>query len=139
MVARYMFKKHNIQKDLLTAKCIVDIAYRSRNARSLVKNCDKIILNLEKIGGKLTEDIVNDTFDILGIDENGLRRIDRKLLRILKTSGCPLGLETLSDVMNMPKKDVKLDLEPYLLKKNLMMRKKAGRIITAKGISALGA
>jgi holliday junction DNA helicase RuvB len=138
MVAKYMVNKHGIPTAQLDASCVVDIAYRSRCARSLVRNCEKIIMNMKKEGGKLTKEIVDDTFAILGLDKNGLGRLDRKLLKLLAKSGMPMGLETLSDIMNMPKNDVKIGLEPYLLKKQMMSRKKAGRVITNRGLAAIG-
>jgi len=138
MVVKYMLRQHDITSTQLNGECIVDIASRSREARALVKNCDKIILNMNKRGRQLTKEIVDETFEILGIDEFGLNRLDRKLLKLLASCGTPIGIETLGDLMNMPKRDIKLEIEPYLLVNNFMARRSAGRMITKKGLKTVG-
>ncbi len=88
-------------------------------------------------GAKLTKETVHDTFDILGLDKHGMTRLDRKMMKYLARRGSPVGLETLSDLMQMPKKDVKGDIEPYLLRKGFISRRSAGRIITGVGLEAI--
>ena len=93
---------------------------------------------MNKRGRQLTKEIVDETFEILGIDEFGLNRLDRKLLKLLASCGTPIGIETLGDLMNMPKRDIKLEIEPYLLVNNFMARRSAGRMITKKGLKTVG-
>lgn len=138
IVVKYMLRQYDINPKMLDASCIVDIANRSRSARHIEKNCDKIILNMKRKGGTLTKEIVEDTFNILGIDKRGLTRLDRKLLKYLSKQTSPVGLETLGDLMNMPKKDVKEEVEPFLLRNNLIARKSRGRRITKRGLKAIG-
>lgn len=138
IIVKLFINKYKVEKERLNTPCVVSIAKRSRSARDVVNNCEKIIMNMEKNNSKLTEGIIEDTFDILQIDENGLTKIDRKLLGYLAKRGAPVGLETLGDLLLMPKKDVKKNVEPFLLRNNYMARKSAGRIITNKGLKAIG-
>jgi Holliday junction DNA helicase RuvB len=136
MVIKYMSRIHNIELTKADAPLIVDIAKRSRSGRHVVKNCDNIIRLLEKKGLKrLTNELVEEAFDIIGIDENGLTRKDRKMLKYLAMRNTFVGLDTLGALMNMPAKEIKDNYEPYLLKKGLIVRKTSGRVITQRGIN----
>jgi len=135
---KYMNRKHGIKRNQFDAQSIIDIATRSRSARAIVRNCDTIVQNLNRGDGKLTQEIVDDTFRILGVDKYGLTKLDRKLLNYLSKRSSPIGLETLSMIMRMPKKDVQGEVEPFLLRKNYISRQSSGRIITKEGRRAIG-
>lgn len=139
IAANYLKKRKKIPVDQLDAACIVDIASRARNARKVIRFCDRIVDHMKMKGSPLAPEIINETFEILGIDKNGLSKLDRKLLRYLAKRGKPVGLETLSDLMEMPKADIKSEIEPFLLRKNFMVRSSAGRIITQPGRAAIKA
>ena len=138
IVIAYMTKVHKVERGKFDIDCIIDIANRSRSARSVIRNCDTIVQNMNRGDGKLTKEIVNDTFRILGIDKNGLNKLDRKMLAYLAKRSAPVGLETLSILMQMPKKDVQGDVEPFLLRNGYMNRHSSGRVITQEGRSIIG-
>jgi Holliday junction DNA helicase RuvB len=137
IVISYLVRAHKFTREQFDPSCVVDIAKRSRSARAVVRHCDRIVQNMSKENAKLTKEIIDDTFTILGIDQFGLTRRDRKMLKFLSRQGGAVGLETISDLMQMPKKDVKGDLEPYLLRGGFIARRSAGRMITEAGLNAV--
>lgn len=136
-IAISTFKQLKIPRDQIKPEFIVDIAKRARSARGIVQFCEDIARNMKKQSVGLSKEIIRDTFNILGIDANGLTKNDRKLLGYLNKCRSPVGLETLSDILEMPKKDVKFEVEPFLLRENFMMRRSTGRAITEKGAAAI--
>ena len=138
MAMRYLKRHYNLEVDSLESEAIRDIAFRSRCGRDVVNNCDTIVLVMKDMKAeKLTADISKDAFKIIGVDEFGLTRTDRKLLDFLSINNTFVGLETLEAAMEMPKNDIKSNIEPYLLRQGYMLRQSSGRIITDKGKLAL--
>ncbi|WP_457569062.1 Holliday junction branch migration DNA helicase RuvB [Desulfurobacterium sp.] len=76
----------------------------------------------------------------LGIDENGLDRMDRKILKtIAKTfKGGPVGLNSLALALNEDRETLENIHEPYLIKLGLIVRTSRGRKITEKGLKIIG-
>lgn len=139
MVIKYMLRQHEISLGKDDIPILIDIAKRSRSGRHVVKNCNNIVrLMKKKQINKLSKELLKEAFDIIGIDENGLTRLDRKLLSYLSKRNTFVGLDTLEALMNMPKKDIRENLEPFLLRKNYIVRRSSGRVITKKGIKAIG-
>lgn len=74
----------------------------------------------------------------IGIYPCGLELIDLKYLEILKkNNGQPIGLNHISQCLYMDKRMIEDKIEPFLLKKNLIIRTKVGRQISEQGIRYL--
>lgn len=110
------------------------IASRSRatprTANYLLKRC-RDLAQLE--GGILEEGVIDRTFALLEIDEQGLHNPDRELLRVLieKFRGGPVGLSTLSAALSEEQATLEDVIEPYLLRLGLIERTPRGRMATA--------
>ena len=81
-------------------------------------------------------DTVKDTMDLLDLDNLGLERIDREMLRVIYNNfnGGPVGVSTLAASISEDVSTV-LDVhEPYLMKLGLLKRTSRGRVLTPKGI-----
>ena len=59
------------------------------------------------------------------------------MLKYMAVSRTFVGLDTLGAAMNMTKKEIKENLEPWLLRNRFIERHAAGRIITKKGFNAI--
>ena len=94
IAANYLKNVRKIPADQLDIKCIVDISSRARSARKVIRFCDRIIDNMKMTSRPLSRQLVDETFQILGVDSHGMTRLDRKLLRYLAKRGAPVGLET---------------------------------------------
>jgi Holliday junction DNA helicase RuvB len=90
--------------------------------------------------GTINEKIVNDSLNMLEIDEMGLDSLDIKILDtiIKKFNGGPVGLNTLSVSIEEETDTIEDVYEPYLLRQGLIQRTSRGRVATKKAYEHLG-
>lgn len=81
---------------------------------------------------KITLKAVNETLELLGIDELGLDNTDRKLLKIIaeKFHGGPVGLSTLSAATSEEEETIEDIYEPFLMQLGFLKRSPRGRLLT---------
>ena len=82
-----------------------------------------------------------EALELLEVDEAGLERFDRELLRSIaeKFGGGPVGLSTLAAALGEEAETIEYVYEPYLLQLGFLQRTPRGRTITALGRAHLGA
>ena len=117
-----------------------EIAKRSRStprtANYLLKRCrDLAQIKKESLDTKN----VCEALDMLEIDELGLTKMDRDVLRVLieKFKGGPVGLNTLATALHEEESTVEEFHEPYLIQLGMIERTPRGRIATEKAYSHL--
>lgn len=133
----YLNRRYNISGNDMDLSAIINIGRRSRSGRHVVKNCDNCIRFMRANDlHRITSDVVTSMFEVWGIDNNGLTERDKMLLGYLAETG-QCGLDTLSAYMDMPKNDIKEQVEPWLLRRKMILRQANGRAITPKGVAAL--
>ena len=83
--------------------------------------------------------VVNQALQFLDIDEDGLTKLDRKILvHIIKDfQGGPVGLETLAAMTGEDKDTLEDFCEPYLIRLGLLQKTSRGRQITPQKIISL--
>jgi len=88
----------------------------------------------------LTEQIVENALDLLGVDSMGLMPSDRHLLISIaeKFQGGPVGLNTLSAALSEEESTIEEVHEPYLIRLGFLERTSRGRVITEKACKHLG-
>jgi Holliday junction DNA helicase RuvB len=98
-----------------------------RRVRDYAQHKNKDVVNIE---------VVENTLDLLGIDETGLEEIDRKILELILNSfgGGPVGLSTLAAAISEDANTLSEVHEPYLMKCGFIKRTNRGRVLTEKGI-----
>jgi holliday junction DNA helicase RuvB len=91
--------------------------------------------------GSITTAIAREALELLEVDEAGLERLDRELLRSIveKYDGGPVGLNTLAAALGEEPDTIEYVYEPYLLQLGFIQRTPRGRTITALGRAHLGA
>ncbi len=91
--------------------------------------------------GAITTAIAREALELLEVDEAGLERLDRDLLRSIaeKYGGGPVGLGTLAAALGEEPDPIEYVYEPYLLQLGFLQRTPRGRTITALGRAHLGA
>jgi Holliday junction DNA helicase RuvB len=91
--------------------------------------------------GAITSAIAGEALELLDVDEAGLERLDRELLRSIaeKYDGGPVGLNTLAAALGEEPDTIEYVYEPYLLQLGFIQRTPRGRTITALGRAHLGA
>jgi holliday junction DNA helicase RuvB len=90
--------------------------------------------------GVITTAIAREALELLEVDEAGLERLDRDLLRSIaeKYDGGPVGVNTLAAALGEEPETIEYVYEPYLLQLGFLQRTPRGRMITALGRAHLG-
>ncbi len=83
---------------------------------------------------KADEKLVRQALTFLGIDADGLTKMDNELLRsiIMKFNGGPVGLETMASITGEDKDTIESVYEPYLMQRGYLERTPRGRQIGYK-------
>lgn len=117
------------------------IALRSRRTPRLANRILKRardIVEINKLKG-IDRKLLDELFDLLGIDELGLTDMDLKYLRLVgeKYQNTPTGIETISLSLSEDRQTVEEFIEPYLLQLHLIKKTSRGRILTPKALQHL--
>lgn len=83
--------------------------------------------------------LVADSLQFLGIDDDGLTRVDHLILRtiVMRFNGGPVGLETLASMIGEDPETIEAVYEPYLMQQGLLEKTPRGRQIPARSAPAL--
>lgn len=126
----------------ITEKGAEAIARRSRGTPRIANRLVKRVSDfaLVKHDGDITEDIANQSLDILKIDDFGLDNTDRSLLRLIieKYDGGPVGIETLAAALGEDVRTIEDVCEPYLLQAGFLQRTPRGRKVSPEALRYLG-
>jgi Holliday junction DNA helicase RuvB len=93
-----------------------------------------------RMAGVVTAEAAQAALQMLEVDERGLDRLDREILRAIcvQFQGGPVGLSTLAVAVGEEQDTIEDVYEPYLLKEGLIMRTPRGRTATADAFAHLG-
>src|SRR5688572_13535930 len=120
----------------------VKIAHCSRGTPRIANNRLRWVrdYSTSKAGGAATLVVAEAALAMLGIDELGLDPQDRKYLEtILRVfHGGPAGVEAIAHTMNAALDTLVDEVEPFLLRSELVVRTPRGRKLTAKAYEHLG-
>ncbi len=122
--------------------CASEIAKRSRGTPRVANRLLKRIRDFATVKSKdeITLEIVDEAFESMKIDKYGLDETDRKILKRIAHDyrGGPVGLNSLAATVGMEAETISEVYEPYLLQGGFVARTSRGRVLTAKGYSAIG-
>ncbi|MEI8070008.1 MAG: Holliday junction branch migration DNA helicase RuvB [Planctomycetota bacterium] len=120
-----------------------EIARRSRGTPRLANNRLRWIrdFSTSRTSGLLDVEIARTALEMQGIDELGLDGFDRKYLETIQRvfSGGPVGLDAIAHTMSTAPDTLEDDVEPYMLRCELVVRTPRGRLLTERGEQHLGA
>jgi holliday junction DNA helicase RuvB len=93
-----------------------------------------------RMQGVVTASAAHAALELLEVDELGLDRLDREILRAIcvKFAGGPVGLSTLAVAVGEEQDTIEDVYEPYLLMQGLIKRTPRGRAATAAAFAHLG-
>lgn len=118
-----------------------EIAKRSRGTPRIANNRLLWIRDyaMSKADGDVNLEIVFRALTMTGIDSLGLDRQDRRYLEtiIRVFGGGPAGVEAIAHTMNVPSDTLEDEVEPFLLRSELMIRTSRGRMATVKAYEHL--
>jgi Holliday junction DNA helicase RuvB len=132
--ARFLEMNLSSNAALLIAQC-------SRGTPRIAKKMLRRVRDFAQVRNKnVTNDqIVKDALTFLGIDEDGLSKLDNLLLRTIleNFNGGPVGLETLASLLGEDKDSLETVQEPFLLRKGYLEKTPRGRQIPFKTLPYL--
>jgi len=119
------------------------IAARSRGTPRIANRILRRVRDVAEVrhAGVVTTAVAEEALALLEVDQVGLERFDRELLRTVleKFGGGPVGLSTLAVALGEEPETIEDVYEPYLLRLGYLQRTPRGRIVTELGRGHLGA
>ena len=114
-----------------------EIARRSRGTPRIANRILRRVRDVAEVrhAGVVTSEIAAEALALLEVDEAGLERFDRELLRAVaeKFGGGPVGLSTLAVALGEEPDTIEDVYEPFLLQLGFLQRTPRGRIVTELG------
>jgi Holliday junction DNA helicase RuvB len=127
----------------LAAEAADEIAGRARGTPRIANRILRRVRDVAEVRhqGAITTAIAREALELLEVDEAGLERLDRELLRAIaeKYDGGPVGVSTLAASLGEEPDTIEYVYEPYLLQLGFIQRTPRGRTITKLGRAHLGA
>jgi Holliday junction DNA helicase RuvB len=115
------------------------VARRSRGTPRVANRILRRVRDVAQVRhqGIVTTEIAEEALAMLEVDEVGLERFDRSLLRAVveKFGGGPVGLSTLAVALGEEADTIEDVHEPYLLQLGFLQRTPRGRIVTDLGLA----
>lgn len=118
------------------------IAARSRGTPRVANRLLRRVRDFAEVrmGGVVTREAADAALRMLEVDDEGLDRLDREILRsvCVTFAGGPVGLSTLSAAVGEEQDTIEDVYEPYLLQRGFLQRTPRGRCATARAFAHLG-
>lgn len=113
-------------------KGAMEIARRARGTPRIANRLLRRVRDFAEVRGDgiITHDIANEALRVFGVDELGLDKVDRAVLRALchQFSGGPVGLSTLAIAVGEQPETIEDVYEPFLIQQGLLARTPRGRV-----------
>jgi holliday junction DNA helicase RuvB len=142
-LARIVRRSAQILEVEIAPEAADEISRRSRGTPRIANRILRRVRDVAEVRhqGAITTAIAREALDLLEVDDRGLERIDRALLRAIveKFEGGPVGLSTLAVSLGEEPDTIEDVYEPYLLQLGFLQRTPRGRIVTKLGRAHVGA
>ncbi|MCL4499253.1 MAG: Holliday junction branch migration DNA helicase RuvB [Actinobacteria bacterium] len=113
-----------------------EIGRRSRGTPRIANRLLKRVRDYAQVkgDGRIDREAAEVALAFLEVDEDGLDKLDRDILRtlIVKFSGAPVGLNTLAAALGEEPETIEEVYEPYLLQLGFLQRTPRGRVATER-------
>jgi holliday junction DNA helicase RuvB len=127
----------------IAAEAADEIARRSRGTPRIANRILRRVRDVAEVRheGSITTEIAREALALHEVDEEGLERTDRELLRAIveRFGGGPVGLSTLAVALGEEPDTIEDVYEAYLLQLGFLQRTPRGRVVTELGRAHLGA
>ena len=118
-----------------------EIATRSRGTPRVANNRLRWVRDYatSRADGRITIEVTRAALQMEGVDRLGLGRLDRKYLKTIMRvfAGGPAGVEAIAHTMNSSPDTLSDEIEPFLLRSELVVRTQRGRVVTPKAYQHL--
>ncbi len=116
------------------------IAERARGTPRIANRFLRRVRDLAQVQGidRVEERLAVDALERIGVDQNGLEEMDRRILAYLASQGsAPVGLKTLAAAVGESEDTIEDVFEPHLLRSGFVQKTSRGRQITRAGKRAI--
>src|SRR3972149_7192597 len=95
--------------------------------------------NSPRIWSAKSQEVARIGLEMLGVDENGLGDMDRKILEtVIRYGGGPVGLKTIAVSVSEEEDTIEEGYESFLIQGGYLGKKPRGRVATKPGYGHLG-
>jgi len=112
----------------------LEIGRRSRGTPRIANNLLRWVRDYAQVraDNRIDQDVADRALSMLNVDENGLDEMDKRILEtiLLKFSGGPVGLSSLSVSVGEESGTIEEVYEPYLIQEGFLCRTPQGRVVT---------
>lgn len=112
----------------------LQVASRSRGTPRIANRLLKRVRDYAQVKGKgvIDEEMAHYALNQLGVDQNGLDQMDRRILQLIseRYQGGPVGIETLAAALSEEKDTLEEVYEPFLIQEGYLQKTQRGRILT---------
>ncbi len=119
-----------------------ELAQRARGTPRIALRLLRRARDVAQVQGlsTITHAVAQETLRMLGIDEEGLDELDRRILEVMidRFDGGPVGLETLSAALGEDPETISELYEPYLIALGFIRKTPQGRVATERAYTHLG-
>lgn len=126
----------------LSAAAAAEVARRARGTPRVANRLLRRLRDYAQVraDGALTAEVAADGLELLEVDQLGLDRIDRHMLRTIIESydGGPVGLDTVAAAISEESDTIEDVYEPFLMQLGLLQRTPRGRVVTRSAYAHLG-
>ncbi|MCD4783843.1 MAG: Holliday junction branch migration DNA helicase RuvB [Candidatus Eremiobacteraeota bacterium] len=120
----------------------MEIARRARGTPRIANRLLRRVRDFAQVkgDGTINKEIGCLALERMGIDENGLDEIDRRILEclVIRFMGNPVGIETLSAYVQEESQNIEEIYEPYLLSRGFISKTPRGRIAAPEAFKYFG-
>ena len=135
-IVHSVFKSMHVGIDIECAKTIANISRGvPRNVNSYCRRVYDVALVTND--GKITQEVVGDTLDLLDINKYGLNSMDMEYLNHLYQARKTVGIDSIALALGTDKKSIEEVLEPFIFKAGFATKGPRGRKITQKGVNVV--
>ena len=125
----------------LSMQSALQIARCARGTPRIAKKILRRVRDFAQVNNQniADEKLVNEALNFLGIDAEGLTKVDLMLLQKIMDhfNGGPVGLETLASMIGEDKDTIEAVYEPFLMQKGYLEKTPRGRQIPPKKLALL--
>jgi Holliday junction DNA helicase RuvB len=117
------------------------LAERSRGTPRVANRFLRRVRDLAQLeaGNHITRAVADEGLRRIGVDEHGLTRVDRLILRTMgRAGGKPLGIKTISAAVGEDERTLEDVYEPHLLREGFLVKTPQGRQLTPRAWDLLG-
>ncbi len=133
-LARILHRSARVLDVPLEEEGAVEIARRSRGTPRIANRLLRRARDVAQVKGDgvITSGAAHQALEMLGVDEQGLDEMDRRLLLTLidKFNGGPVGLNSLAVAVGEEPETIEEVHEPYLIQEGFLHRTPRGRVVT---------